>query len=82
MSPLEEAREIFRVEEERMRYFLEYSEISEAGMENIMTCYKEAHARVLAWVVREAAAKLHDHDPLTEVGMRQAADLSDPDVAP
>lgn len=76
------AEKILAVEERRVRYFLENAKISEGGIANVIDCFKEAHARVLAETIRVAGAELHDSDPITEVGMRAGADCIDPDVAP
>lgn len=50
MTPLE-------VEESRVRYFLEQSKIDQDGIDNVIRCFKDAHASALAAMIRESEGR-------------------------
>jgi hypothetical protein len=73
MTPME-------VEENRLRYFLRFSKVSEGALDNVVQCFKDAHAHVLAEKIRAEVTALGMASDGGARHYRDAANLIDPKV--
>lgn len=52
----------YETEENRLRYFLNLSKVDPEGLENVIRCFKEAHAAEVANGIADSLERVHVRD--------------------